>query len=87
MLWRRSFPIAMRDYVRWGAAVDVAVEESPFIWVYLPQNICIGEFDSYSRCYVNLTEWSPETIPSRTIRFGSTSERSILCSKFRVRSC
>lgn len=29
----------------------------------------------------------PRSIPSRTIRFGSTSERSILCSKFRVRSC
>ena len=73
-------PKEMYDYVRWGAAVDVAVEESPFIWVYLPQNICIGEFDSYSRCYVNLTEWSPEiyTFKNDTLRFYLGEEHPVL---------
>lgn len=75
-----ALPKEMYDYVRWGAAVDVAVEESPFIWVYLPQNICIGEFDSYSRCYVNLTEWSPEiyTFKNDTLRFYLGEEHPVL---------
>ena len=39
-----------------------------------------GEFDSYSRCYVNLTEWSPEiyTFKNDTLRFYLGEEHPVL---------
>ncbi len=73
-------PKEMYDYVRWGAAVNVVAEEHPSIWAYLPQNICLGEFDRYSRCYVNLSEWSPEiyTFRNDTLRFCLGEEHPVL---------
>ena len=75
-------PAVMHNYVRWGwkPAVVETVETNPSVEVYLPQNAGFEVDDSYSRCYVNLTVWNPESysFENDTLRFYLGEERPVL---------
>ena len=77
-------PSEMRDYVQWGweEATVETISASRSLWINLPQNVCleIDEDDRYSRCYVNLAEWDPEsyTFENDTLRFYLGEERPVL---------
>ena len=80
----KILPAAMHDYVRWGwesavGEVEV-VEANPSFEVYLPQNAGFEVDGSYSRCYVNLTVWNPESYSfgNDTLRFHLGEERPVL---------
>ena len=80
----KILPAAMHDYVRWGwesAVGEVEVVEANLsVEVYLPQNAGFEVDGSYSRCYVNLTVWNPESYSfgNDTLRFHLGEERSVL---------
>lgn len=70
--WLAILPAGMRDYVQWGVQKTVAEAILPSsVDVYLPHNAGFGIDDSYSRCYVNLTVWDPESciIENDTLHF------------------
>ena len=75
-------PTVMHDYVQWGwePAVGEVVEANPSVEVYLPQNAGFEVDGSYSRCYVNLTVWNPESYSfgNDTLRFHLGEERPVL---------
>lgn len=75
-------PTVMHDYVQWGwePAVGEVVEANPSVEVYLPQNAGFEVDGSYSRCYVNLTVWNPESYSfgNDTLRFYLGEERPVL---------
>lgn len=75
-------PTVMHDYVQWGwePAVGEVVEANPSVGVYLPQNAGFEVDGSYSRCYVNLTVWNPESYSfgNDTLRFYLGEERPVL---------
>ena len=75
-------PTVMHDYVRWGweSAVEEVVEANPSVEVYLPHNAGFEVEGSYSRCYVNLTVWDPESYSfgNDTLRFYLGEERPVL---------
>ena len=77
-------PTVMHDYVQWGweEATAETISASRTLWINLPQNVCleIDEDDRYSRCYVNLAEWDPEsyTFENDTLRFYLGEERPVL---------
>ena len=75
-------PAVMHDYVQWGwkPAVGEVVEANPSVEVYLPQNAGFEVDGSYSRCYVNLTVWNPESYSfgNDTLRFYLGEERPVL---------
>ncbi len=75
-------PEAMRDYVRWGmpAAVKEMTASLPSIEVYLPHNAEFEVDRGYSRCYVNLTVWNPEScsFENDTLRFLLGTGRPVL---------
>ena len=75
-------PAVMHNYVRWGwkPAVVETVETNPSVEVYLPQNAGFEVDGSYSRCYVNLTVWNPESysFENDTLRFYLGEERPVL---------
>lgn len=80
----QALPETMHDYVQWGwePAVAEVVEANSSVWIDLPQNVCleIDEDDRFSRCYVNLTEWSSDSyaFTNDTLRFYLGEERSVL---------
>ena len=75
-------PAVMHDYVQWGwvPAVEEVVEANPSVEVYLPQNAGFEVDGSYSRCYVNLTEWNSDSYAfvNDTLRFYLGEERPVL---------
>ncbi|WP_417016139.1 DUF4153 domain-containing protein [Alistipes sp.] len=75
-------PEAMRDYVRWGmpSAVKELTATLPSIEVYLPHNAEFEVDRGYSRCYVNLTVWNPEScsFENDTLRFLLGTGRPVL---------
>ncbi len=68
-----ALPESMRDYVQWGwteAAVET-ISPSSSVEAYLPHNARFEVDGRYTRCYVNLTMWNPEscTFENDTLRF------------------
>lgn len=71
--WVATLPESMRDYVQWGWTQTVAETISPSSSVdaYLPHNARFEIDGRYTRCYVNLSVWNPESciIENDTLRF------------------
>ena len=78
----QTLPEAMHDYVRWGGTAAVATEiaTTSSVEAYLPYNAGIEVDGSYSRCYVNLTEWDPSSysFENDTLRLRVGDEYPVL---------
>lgn len=74
-------PPAMRDYVQWGWERDEeGVVSTRSMGVCLPRNACIAVDGRYSRSYVNLADWDPESYSfvRDTLRFRLGREHPVL---------
>ena len=74
-------PPAMRDYVQWGRERDEeGVGATRSMGVSLPRNACIAVDGRYSRSYVNLADWDPESYSfvRDTLRFRLGREHPVL---------
>ena len=74
-------PPAMRDYVQWGWERDEeGVVSTRSMGVSLPRNACIAVDGRYSRSYVNLADWDPESYSfvRDTLRFRLGREHPVL---------
>lgn len=87
MLWRRSFPLRCVIMCGGGRLSMWRSRRVPSFGSIFPRISASGSSTATPAAMSISRSGRPRSIPSRTIRFGSTSERSILCSKFRVRSC
>lgn len=76
-----ALPPAMRDYVQWGRERDEeGVVSTRSMGVCLPRNACIAVDGRYSRSYVNLADWDPESYSfvRDTLRFRLGREHPVL---------
>ena len=76
-----ALPPAMRDYVQWGRERDEeGVVSTRSMGACLPRNACIAVDGRYSRSYVNLADWDPESYSfvRDTLRFRLGREHPVL---------
>lgn len=75
-------PEKLRGYVQygWEPSVDSEVATRSSIDISLPHNAEVEVDGRYSRCYVNLTVWNPEScsFEGDTLRFRLGAERPVL---------
>lgn len=86
-IWRRSSPRRCTIMCGGGRLSMWRSRRVPSFGSIFPRISASGSSTATPAAMSISRSGRPRSIPSKTIRFGSTSERSILCSKFRVRSC